>query len=265
MAPRNTAPSVPSAPSIASTAVAGRSPRVLATDLDGTFLAGGEDARRALTRFFGDDPDRRLLYVTGRSVSSVIGLIADGALPTPDAMICDVGAFVATGEGIPYADSITSEISAAWGDRSARVRDALAGLRGLRLQGRFGPFRVSYYVDDLSIVADAAARVEALDCDSLVSDDLYFDVLPRGVNKGTTLRRLLAEWQVPDDDVLVAGDTLNDLSMLTAGFPAVAVGNSEPRLLDRLPALPSLLRAAGHGADGILEALAHRGVEVPRA
>jgi HAD superfamily hydrolase (TIGR01484 family) len=261
------APRSPASPLAATSAASPRTtwipPRVLATDLDGTFLAGSDAARQALIKYFGADPARRLLYVTGRSVRSVTGLIADGALPVPDAMICDVGAFVATGDGVAYAAPITAEISAAWGNRSDQVRTAHAELRGLRLQQHFGPYRVSYYVDDLSIVAEAIERCEALDCDSLVSDNLYFDVLPRGVNKGTTLRRLLAEWLIEDEEVLVAGDTLNDLSMLASGLPAVAVGNAEPALLERLPRAPSVVRARAHGVDGIVEALALRGVGVP--
>jgi hydroxymethylpyrimidine pyrophosphatase-like HAD family hydrolase len=248
----------------ATTRMHGTPAQVLATDLDGTFLGGGAKARAALARHFGDDPSRRLVYVTGRSTRSVIRLVAAGELPTPDAMICDVGAFVAHGDGRAYDGAITAEISAAWGDRSDVVRATLADLAALRLQEYFGPYRVSYYFDSTEVLVEARARVDALDLDSLISDNLYFDVLPRGVNKGTTLRRLLAEWQVADENVLVAGDTLNDLAMLASGLPAVVVGNAEAALLAALPRSDRIVRATAHGCDGILEALAHRGVEVSR-
>jgi Predicted hydrolases of the HAD superfamily len=60
--------------------------------------------------------------------------------------------------------------------------------------------------------------------------------------------------------VLAAGDTLNDLSMLESGLPAVAVGGSEPGLLARLADAPSLHRAKAIGAGGILEAIAALGL-----
>lgn len=237
--------------------------RILATDLDGTFLGGSDRARAALTRHFGDSPDHTLLYVTGRSSRSVTELVRKGTLPRPDAMICDVGSYVATADGNPARGEVMDQIRETWGDRSERVRAAFAGLAGLRLQPDFGPFRVSYFYDTTAELAEAHATADALGCDGLVSDNLYFDVLPRGVNKGTTLTRLVRQWGVPTESVLVAGDTLNDLAMLAAGFPAVAVANAEPALLAQLPPSDRILRATASGCDGILEALRAHGVEIP--
>lgn len=237
--------------------------RVLATDLDGTFLGGSDAAREALTRHFRDDPARTLLFVTGRSSRSVTALVADGVLPRPNAMICDVGSYIAHADGSPYEGALLEDIRQRWGGRSAAVRAAFADMPGLRLQEYFGPNRVSYYYDSPAVLPPALARAEALGCSGLVSDGRFFDVLPRGVDKGSTLRRLMKEWGVPEETVLVAGDTLNDLAMITCGLPAVIVGNAEPGLLARLPASDRIYRARGHGAEGILEALAHHGVEVP--
>lgn len=237
--------------------------RLLATDLDGTFLGGSDAGRVALTRFFRDDPERTLLFVTGRSSRSVTELVRQGVLPAPDAMICDVGSYIAHADGTPYAGPLLSEIGERWGDRGDAVRAAFEGLEGLRLQEYFGPYRVSYYYDTPEVLEAALALAEALGCDGLVSDDRYFDVLPRGVNKGTTLVRLVREWGVPEEAVLVAGDTLNDLAMITCGLPAVAVGNAEAGLQARLPTTDRIYRARAHGTEGILEALAHHGVEVP--
>jgi HAD superfamily hydrolase (TIGR01484 family) len=236
--------------------------RVLATDLDGTFLGGSAAARERLTRWFRDHPDRTLLYVTGRSARSVTQLVGQGVLPQPDAMICDVGSYIAHADGRPYEGALLEDIRVAWGDRSESVKAAMAELRGLRLQDYFGPHRVSYYFDTPDVLQEAQARADALGCDGLVSDNKYFDVLPRGVNKGSTLKRLMREWGVADDSVLVAGDTLNDLAMLASGLPAVVVGNAEPALLERLPPSDRIIRASAHGTDGILEALAQLKVEL---
>lgn len=237
--------------------------QVLATDLDGTFLGGTQAGRNALTRFFRDDPDRKLLFVTGRSSKSVTELVGLGVLPQPDAMICDVGTYVAHADGRPYDGPLLTHIRDTWGDRGDKVRAAFDGFEGLRLQEQYGPHRVSYYFDVPDVLPEAVARAEQLGCDGLVSDNRFFDVLPKGVNKGSTLRRLMQEWGVPDTQVLVAGDTLNDLAMLASGLPAVAVGNSEAGLLERLPSSDRIYRARAHGTEGILEALSHHGVEVP--
>ena len=53
-----------------------------------------------------------------------------------------------------------------------------------------------------------STRSRKLGLDSLVSDNRFFDVLPRGVSKGPSLRRLIAHLDIPEDRVLAAGDTL---------------------------------------------------------
>ncbi|WP_235263518.1 glucosylglycerol-phosphate synthase [Nitrincola sp. A-D6] len=59
--------------------------------------------------------------------------------------------------------------------------------------------------------------------------------------------------------MLVAGDTLNDLSMYEQGFKGVCVGESEPALLDATADRASVLQARLSGCGGILEAVGHFG------
>ncbi len=87
----------------------------------------------------------------------------------------------------------------------------------------------------------------------------YVDVLPGGVNKGTTLRRVLAWLGRPEHDVVVAGDTLNDLALFETGLSGVVVGNCEAGLRERVGGRDHVYVAAGHGAAGILEGLGHFG------
>ena len=54
---------------------------------------------------------------------------------------------------------------------------------------------------------------------------------------------------------LAAGDTLNDLSMLECGLPAVAVGGAEPPLLEKIRCLDHVHEAEAIGAAGIVEAI----------
>jgi hydroxymethylpyrimidine pyrophosphatase-like HAD family hydrolase len=80
-------------------------------------------------------------------------------------------------------------------------------------------------------------------------------VLPKDVSKGPSLLRLLSHLGVENERTLVAGDTLNDLSMLSLGLPAVAVGNSEPALVEKLQGQEHVHFASGEGAAGIAEAI----------
>jgi hydroxymethylpyrimidine pyrophosphatase-like HAD family hydrolase len=118
-------------------------------------------------------------------------------------------------------------------------------------------YRVSYDMDPHVFDSGAVQVVEDLGADVLISDNRFFDVLPRGISKGPSLLKLIDHLGVPRNSVLAAGDTLNDLSMLVAGTPAVAVGGAEDALLSALPAdAPHIHRAKAVGAAGILEAIA---------
>src|SRR5690606_2280157 len=50
-----------------------------------------------------------------------------------------------------------------------------------------------------------------------------------------------------------AGDTLNDLALFQIGFRGVAVGKSEPSLLQAIAELDTAYNAEAAGAGGILE------------
>ena len=156
-------------------------------------------------------------------------------------------------------DALESEIAEAWGDANMRVTAALSRAPGLKLQSTLFRYRISYDLDPETFDDSALDIVADLGLDVLMSDNKFFDVLPKGVSKGPSLLRLLAHLNVPNDRALAAGDTLNDYSMLALGIPAVAVGNSEAVLLDRVADLDHVVKAEGHGVAGIAEAIqAHK-------
>ena len=57
---------------------------LLATDLDGTFLAGDPETRLRLYQLIADNPEIKLAFVTGRGLENVIPLLSDPTLPVPD-------------------------------------------------------------------------------------------------------------------------------------------------------------------------------------
>jgi hydroxymethylpyrimidine pyrophosphatase-like HAD family hydrolase len=240
---------------------------VLATDLDGTFLGGSDEDRLALYEWIEARRDEvGLVFVTGRDPAFLERLCTETAAPWPDFVVGDVGTTIGEivfegGQGrVRPIEALEGDIAARWRDGSAAVRAALDGVAGLRLQPTPFRHRVSYDYDRDAFDAAAIAAVEELGHDWLISDDRFFDVLPKGVSKGPSLRRLLGWLGVEDGRVLAAGDTLNDLSMLECGLPAVAVGGSEAAVLTRLAGAPKVHHARAIGAGGILEAIAAHGL-----
>jgi glucosylglycerol-phosphate synthase len=232
---------------------------LLATDLDGTFLAGEASERRQLYRLLGEHPGMRTAWVTGRGLETVLPLLADPSLPRPDYLICDVGATVIATADMQPVQPLQSDIESRWPGEQV-VADAMAGFDGLVRQDVPQQRRCSYYCPPevlQRLRADIDAKAAALACDVLYSADRYLDILPRGNHKGSTLLALTRAAGIEPSRVLVAGDTLNDASMFGIGFRGVCVGGSEPALLAATRAMPDVLHARSAGCGGILEAMRH--------
>jgi HAD superfamily hydrolase (TIGR01484 family) len=81
--------------------------------------------------------------------------------------------------------------------------------------------RCSFFLKDEAFLENAKILAAQLNCDVIYSAGKFLDVLPKGVNKGSTLTNLINYLQVPAEDVLVAGDTMNDFDMYKCGFKAL--------------------------------------------
>ena len=232
---------------------------VLATDLDGTFLGGSDADRDTLYDWVRAHRDTvGLVFVTGRDPAFIADLCGSGRVPWPEYVVGDVGTTIAhvdPDNGITPIPKLEEDIAALWGDLGPTVRNRLHGHPGLTVQDTAFRYRVSYDMDPDRFDTRALDIVADLGADTIISDNRYFDVLPRGISKGPSLLRLIDHLNVDPARVLAAGDTLNDLSMLVAGTPAVAVGGAEQALLEKLPEATHIHRAKAIGAMGILEAI----------
>lgn len=234
---------------------------VLATDLDGTFLGGSLEDRSYLYDWIEANRDRvGLIFVTGRDPGFIHDLTRNKGVPRPEYVIADVGTTIAKMDGnhiVTPMEDLEKEIADAWGDAGARAQFALSGAKGLTLQSTLFRYRLSYYLDTETFDETSVDTIAEMGLDTIISDDKFFDVLPKGISKGPTLLRLLAHLNIPNERVLVAGDTMNDLSMLEMGLPAVAVGGSEPALIAEVAKLDHVHAAEAIGAAGIVEAIHH--------
>lgn len=241
--------------------------RVLATDLDGTFLAGSPTARRRLYRYLDTHPDRlRLFFVTGRDIPFVRDLVARGELPAPEYVIGDVGTSIVNGRTWQPVDAVQAWVANRWQHGGDRARALLHGTPGLSLQDTPFERRVSYHYVPGELPDDVPTRIQAAGFDCLMSANTYLDVLPRGVHKGSSLLRLLDHLGLDPQGTLVAGDTLNDRALFETGLPGVVVGGAEPALVEAVGHLRRTWIADGHGCEGIwqaLERLGHLDHEAP--
>jgi hydroxymethylpyrimidine pyrophosphatase-like HAD family hydrolase len=238
---------------------------VLVTDLDGTLLGGDLLLRRRFYAWLAQQRHRVLhVFSTGRDLRSVARLLEEEAasgLAAPHLVIGDVGCTVACGVSLRPIPLAVEPIERRWRGKPEQLAPVLAAMSWLTPQPVSADRRLAYLVEPGVIEPADLAAIEAHGVDCLVSDDRYLDVLPAGVNKGTTLIDLLGWLEIDPERVVTAGDTLNDLAMFETGLRGVMVGNAEPALVACHNRLPRTYRASGTGCAGIVEGLRHFGFD----
>jgi len=264
---------------------------LLCTDLDRTLLPNGEalespGARVMFARVVAQ-PGLSLAYVSGRHLALVEESIQAYGLPQPDWILADVGSSVYQRSGLGWSllAPWSRHIAADWQGLTAKdLAVLLAGLPGLRLQpdDRQNIHKLSYFV---SLDVDLPALIQAiklrLDERALMANLIHsvdeqaavglLDILPRRASKLHAIEFLMRKQGFNADQTLFAGDSGNDLSVLTSSLPAVLVANAHPSVVelasaevrrngtaDRLYlARGGFLGLNGNYSAGILEGIGH--------
>jgi hydroxymethylpyrimidine pyrophosphatase-like HAD family hydrolase len=232
---------------------------ILATGLDGTLLGGTEEDRRRLAGLFEADDRCQVVLLTDWNLEIIRRYLLDPLVPPPEYIVGDVGASVFSGRNLEPIQPLQDEIKRAWPGRET-VERALEPFPFLERrdapQERCCSFSVS---DHYSITRELLQAVASLGCSAVLSAGRRLDVLPRGVSKGATLLRLIRLEKFDPQAVVVAGDSLDDLSMFETELKGVVVGNAETGLKQRAAAMDSVFVARSSGAGGLLEGLEHHG------
>ncbi len=229
---------------------------VLATDLDGTFLGGSNQQRSEFYQYIQDQRDHILLiYVTGRELDWISRLYEEPNIPKSDYIIGDVGTTIVDGETFEPISVVQDWVAQTWGNANDYVKRLLANEPGIELQPVNPDHRVSYYYQPESLQPGTIQKVIDAGFDYILSADIYFDVMPKGISKGPTLLRFLAEMQFNPDNTIVCGDSLNDLSLFETGLKGIAMGNSETKLVEKIQAMENVYYSSYPGVMGIWDGL----------
>lgn len=235
---------------------------LLATDLDGTFLGGSEQERSEFYQYIQSQRDRILLvYVTGRELDRIRKLFDEEPnIPKPEYIIGDVGTTIVHGDTFEPISVLQDWVAQTWGNANEQIKELLANEPGIELQPVNPDYRVSYYYKPEILQPETIQKVIDAGFDTILSYDIrlnyhYFDVMPKGVSKGPTLLKFLAEMNFNPDDTITCGDTLNDLSLFETGLKGIAVGNSEPKLVEKIQTMDNVYYSPYPGVMGIWDGL----------
>lgn len=226
---------------------------ILATDLDGTFLEGDDRVKQS---FYSELLRLRehvmLIYVTGRPIEIVKQFCLQGYLPRPHYIIGDHGTHIVNGMDFNPVQQLQMPIIQKWMNGNFYLKDLLSNEIGIQLQPIDPPYRVAYYYDPDYLKDETLQKITAAGFDFILSCDMYLDIVPKGVNKGSTLLNLLDLLNLNHESVITCGDSLNDLSLFQTGLKSVAVGNSEPKLINEIKSLTNVFQSANPGLYGII-------------
>lgn len=266
-------------------------PMLLCSDLDRTLLPNGpqpeSEQARPLLRTVAAHSPLTLVYVSGRHRQLLLDAIAEYDLPVPQFAIGDVGTTIyeiTDGDWHPWS-AWEQEIAPDWhGMTREQLTELFADIDALRLQEpeKQNTFKLSYYApanadghslraalrDRLAKKGIRASLIWSIDEMAHVG---LLDVLPERATKLHAIRFLMEQKGFSEERTVFAGDSGNDLPVLTSGLQAILVRNAADSV--RWEALQALEAAGrkdrlylarggfldmnGNYSAGVLEGLAH--------
>ncbi len=219
---------------------------LLCTDLDRTLLPNGPqpESPGARKRFceLAAQAGVVLVFVTGRDQGLVEQAISEFRLPGPDYVIADVGSAiyrVERGEW-HYWDQWEQEIAGDWQGRSHdAIHELFRDLPLLQLQeaSKQKRFKLSYYLSPEADHEALMSDMHAILLDQHISASLIWsidetagigllDVLPASASKQHAIEYLMQQLGYGIHNTVFAGDSGNDMAVLTSPIRSVLVANA---------------------------------------
>lgn len=231
--------------------------RIIISDLDNT-LTGDNEALEEFKALIRDNEQIGFGIATGRRLDSAMELIKELDLPQPDLIESDSGTQLHYGSTLMPDRSWQKQIGFAW--KPDEVREVLAPIPGLHLQddAKQSEYKVCYELDlELApSLGEIKKRLREAGVRAKVnlSLDIYLDVIPVRGGSDLSMRHVLWKWGFSPENVLVVGDSGNDIGMLLGRTLGVVVGNHGAEL-EPLRKRPRIYFADGYHARGILEGI----------
>jgi hypothetical protein len=259
--------------------------------LDRTVIPNGyqeESAQaRPVLRQLAEQPDIYLAYVSGRDRNLILDAIEEFYLPMPNFAIGDVGTtlYRIIDGSWQVSEYWCNEIAQDWNGLSWEgLAEFFVDIEELRLQEpeKQNQYKLSFYTDQnvahqqlmktiRHVLAEASVRASSIWSVDEISANGLLDIIPARASKLHAIQFLMQQEQFPADCTVFAGDSGNDLNVLTSGLQAILVKNAMDEV--RKEAIETISRKQlnnclylpkgnfydmnGNYAAGLLEGLVH--------
>ncbi|RKZ09628.1 hypothetical protein DRQ53_10225 [bacterium] len=234
-------------------------PLVLAVDLDETFAAGDGSAREQLFTLLEAHADEvRLVYMSHGSAEHLIGFAAEAELPVPAVFMADSGTTVLKGDGTGTIEPTQRNIIQLWPGKESVLKH-IDEIDGVTAVEDAAPCRQGVKVEGEEALEALRVKADSLGCHIDHRGDGEWNILPYGVDKGTTLGRYVVEENLAPNAVLALAEDVGDDCLFGRGWRGAVFSHAGEELKafgDRFHNVAVLEKS---GATGVLEALRTQG------
>ncbi len=233
--------------------------KLIVSDIDHTLL--GDD--RALKDFIEliKNLHKKIGFAvaTGRTVQSAFNVLKENKVPLPDVIISSVGSEIYYNykRELIYSQGWDSHISYMW--KRERIAELLRSFDFLTYQEEETQrkFKISYYMEENEENFEKIREIlikNKIRYSMIFSHGHFLDILPYRASKGKAIRYLSYRWNIPYENILVAGDSGNDEEMLKGDLLGVVVANYSSEL-DSLKDSKRIYFAKRPYAGGIMDGI----------
>ncbi len=240
---------------------------LLVCDIDGT-LYHPQDFHPGLKEFndFILENQENIIFVlnSGRNLTDIALVAQNGPIIRPDWLITSVGTNIYSSfSPLSFDDEWIKQSEKPW--PRDEIENVLKSCKNLEMQEleHQDPGKLAYYstVSLGSILPTILSLVEPWkkEIKIISSFDYYLDIVPPWGGKGGAIKFLAQKLSIPFSQVIVAGDSGNDLDMLDNEFKSIVVSNYTPEL-EGFVKKGKAFCASKPAALGVLEGLAYYGL-----
>jgi sucrose-phosphate synthase len=232
--------------------------KLMIFDIDDT-LIGHEEAQEKLKQvILENQPQIGFGVATGRTIDSAIAVLKEHNFVMPDIIISSVGSeiyYKNKDDEYFYATGWDKHISHLW--KRNKIVELLDEFDFLKLQEdeTQRKYKISYYheatEEQLNQVIEKLVK-NNIKANFIISHKKYIDVLPYRASKGRAVRYMAYRWNIPHENILVAGDSGNDEDMLRGELLGIVVGQHSDEL-KKLKGRRRIYFAKEKATAGILE------------
>jgi sucrose-6-phosphatase len=260
-------------------------------DLDRTLIPNGFQKEslhaRSVFRQLAENANIYLAYVSGRDMKLILDSIQEFFLPEPDYAIGDVGTtfYRVMSGNWQLSDDWSDEIGKDWkGLNWEQLAEFFEDKDDIWLQEteKQSPYKLSFYTDQhvdqqrlikliRNVLDEKGVHANIIWSVDEISTHGLLDIVPARANKLHAIQFLMQQEQFSEERTVFAGDSGNDLDVLTSGLQAILVKNANENV--RKEAIDSLsvkhitnrlylpkgnfCGMNGNYAAGVLEGLVH--------